>query len=65
MELNGQSCLGLSSRKRLKKQSFRGVGSQIASDTVKLFPSESVESMASFTALPLLLSRLSWKNSRQ
>ena len=38
MELNGQSCLGLSSRKRLKKQSFRGVGSQIASDTVKLFP---------------------------
>ena len=30
--------LNLSPRRRLKKQSFKGVGGQIASDTVKIFP---------------------------
>eukprot|EP00435_Cladocopium_sp_Y103_P024701 s85_g6.t1 len=55
--------IGLSSRKRLKKQSFRGVGGQIASDTVKIFPiginkvNGELHSAEAPGGLPLLLSR--------
>lgn len=55
--------IGISSRKRLKKQSFRGVGRQIASNTVKIFPigisgvNGELHSAEAPGALPLLLSR--------
>ena len=55
--------LGLSSRRRLKKQSFKGVGGQITSDTVKIFPvginrvNGELHSAEAPGGLPLLLSR--------
>ena len=55
--------IGLSSQRRLKKQSFKGVGGQIASDTVKIFPvgiskvNGELHSAEAPGGLPLLLSR--------
>ena len=55
--------LGLSCRRRPKHQSFRGVGGQIASDTVEVFPvgihgvNGELHSAEASGALPLLLSR--------
>lgn len=55
--------LGLSSRRPLKHQSFKGVGGEIASDTVKAFPigiggvNGELHSAEAPCGLPLLLSR--------
>ena len=61
--------LNLSPRRRLKKQSFKGVGGQIASDTVKIFPvginkvNGELHSAEAPGSLPLLYDP-SWRSCR-